>query len=181
MFVKRFASGTEKITIADLALDKRKREESVIKYITRWQNLSMKCEHQLEEEHAVQLLMGNIDDKMQPFLCMTTITTFQDLLDRVAKFEKLNLSKSESHSDKPKKVRTSDAIRGEADSTFFSKADKGKQVVYNVDKGKQPMQYEEKPKQVYNPNPQPKLILGGNDKSRNFQGGGERPTEYGNW
>lgn len=55
MFVKRFASATEKITIADLALDKRKREESVTKYITRWRNLSMKCEQQLEEEHAVQL------------------------------------------------------------------------------------------------------------------------------
>ncbi|KAL0913885.1 hypothetical protein M5K25_017377 [Dendrobium thyrsiflorum] len=66
------------------------------------------------------------------------------------------------------------ARRGEADSIFFSRTDKGKQVVYNVDKGKQPMQYEEKSKQVYNPNPQPKLILGGNDKPRNFQGGGER-------
>ncbi|KAL0915623.1 hypothetical protein M5K25_016055 [Dendrobium thyrsiflorum] len=54
---------------------------------------SMKCEQQLEEEYAVQLLMGNIDDKMQPFLCMATITTFQDLIDTVAKFEKLNLSK----------------------------------------------------------------------------------------
>ncbi|KAL0920008.1 hypothetical protein M5K25_009108 [Dendrobium thyrsiflorum] len=69
------------------------------------------------------------------------------------------------------------ARRGEADSTFFSRADKGKQVVYNVDKGKQPMQYEEKPKQVYNPNPQSKLILGGNDKPQNFQGGGERPRQ----
>ncbi|KAL0917553.1 hypothetical protein M5K25_012620 [Dendrobium thyrsiflorum] len=69
------------------------------------------------------------------------------------------------------------ARRGEADSTFFSRVDKGKQVVYNVDKGKQPMQYEEKSKQVYNPSPQPKLILGGNDKPRNFQGGGERPRQ----
>ncbi|KAL0912383.1 hypothetical protein M5K25_018350 [Dendrobium thyrsiflorum] len=39
------------------------------------------------------------------------------------------------------------ARRGEADSIFFSRAEKGKQVVYNVDKGKQPMQYEEKSKQ----------------------------------
>ncbi|KAL0925350.1 hypothetical protein M5K25_003671 [Dendrobium thyrsiflorum] len=101
----------------------------------------------------------------------------EDLLDWVAKFEKLNLSKSESHSDKHKKVKASGVRRGEADSTFFSRADKGKQVVYNIDKGKQPMQYEEKPKQVYNPNPQPKLILGGNDKPRSFQGGGERPRQ----
>ncbi|XP_028555977.1 ATP-dependent RNA helicase DBP5-like [Dendrobium catenatum] len=135
MFVKRFASATEKITIADLALDKRKREESVTKYITRWQNLSMKCEQQLEEEHAVQLLMCNIDDKMQPFLCMSTINIFQDLLNRVAKFEKLNFSRSENHSDKPKKAKAPGARRGEADSTFFSRADREKQVIYNVDKG----------------------------------------------
>lgn len=62
MFVKRFASATEKTTIADLALEKRKKGESVTKYITRWRNMSMKCEQQLEEEHAVQLLLGNIDD-----------------------------------------------------------------------------------------------------------------------
>lgn len=167
-------SATEKITIADLALDKRRRDESVTKYITRWRNLSMKCEQQLEEEHAVQLLMGNIDDKMQPFLCMATITTFQDLLDRVAKFEKLNLSRSENHSDKPKKAKAPGARRGEADSTFFSRADREKQVIYNVDKGKQPMQYEERPKQAYNPNPQPKR---GNDSPRTFQGGGERPRQ----
>ncbi|KAL0906113.1 hypothetical protein M5K25_024579 [Dendrobium thyrsiflorum] len=43
------------------------------------------------------------------------------------------------------------ARRGEADSTFFSRVDKEKQVVYNVDKGKQPMQYEEKPKQDSHP------------------------------
>ncbi|KAL0903459.1 hypothetical protein M5K25_027842 [Dendrobium thyrsiflorum] len=51
----------------------------------------------------------------------------KDQLDIVAKFEKLNLSRLESHLDKPKKAKASDAKRGEADSTFFSKADKGKQ------------------------------------------------------
>ncbi|PKU62793.1 hypothetical protein MA16_Dca027961 [Dendrobium catenatum] len=121
----------------------------------------MRCEQQLEEEHAVQLLMGNIDDKMQPFLCMATITTFQDLLDRVAKFEKLNLSRSEGHFDKLKKPKSSEVKKGEAYSASSLRPNRGKQVVYNVDKGKQPMQYEEKPKQVYNPNPQPKMILGG--------------------
>ncbi|KAL0915746.1 hypothetical protein M5K25_013199 [Dendrobium thyrsiflorum] len=182
LFVKRFASAVEKTTIADLALDKRKKEESVTKYITCWRNLSMKCEQQLEEEHAVQLLMGNIDDKMQPFLCMSSITTFQDLLDRVAKFEKLNLSKSESHPDKPKKAKASDTRKGEAYSISPFKLDKKKlaiydQGVYNADKGKQPMQYEDKPKQVYTPSSQPKLVLGGNDKPRALSGGGECPRQ----
>ena len=81
----------------DLALEKRRRDESVTKYISRWRNLSMKCEQQLDEEHAIQLLMGNIDDKMVPYLCMASISTFQELLDRVAKFEKLGRVKYESH------------------------------------------------------------------------------------
>ncbi|KAL0910728.1 hypothetical protein M5K25_018811 [Dendrobium thyrsiflorum] len=102
---------------------------------------------------------------------------YGDLLDRVAKFEKLNLSKSESYFDKPKKAKSSDAKKGETYSTSSLRSSKGKQVVYNVDKGKQPMQYGEKLKQIYNPNPQPKLILGENDKPRNFQGGGERPRQ----
>ncbi|XP_028548191.1 uncharacterized protein LOC114578844 [Dendrobium catenatum] len=97
MFVKIFASATEKITIADLALDKRKREESVTKYITRWRNLSMKY-----------------------------------MLDRVAKFEKLNLSRSENHSDKFKKAKAPGARRGDADSMFFSIADREKQVEENA-------------------------------------------------
>lgn len=32
--------------------------------------MSLKCEQQLEEEHAVQLLMGNIDDRMVPSILM---------------------------------------------------------------------------------------------------------------
>ncbi|PKU67100.1 hypothetical protein MA16_Dca008889 [Dendrobium catenatum] len=76
---------------------------------------------------SVQLLMGNIDDKMQPFLCMATINTFQDLLNRVTKFEKLNLSRSENYSNKTKKAKSPGARRGEADSTFFSRADRERQ------------------------------------------------------
>ncbi|KAL0922853.1 hypothetical protein M5K25_006880 [Dendrobium thyrsiflorum] len=104
-----------------------------------------------------------------------------DLLDRVAKFEKLNLSKSKSYPDKSKKAKASDARKGEAYSISPFKLDKKKQVIYdqglyNADKGKQPMQYEEKPKQVYTPSSQPKLVLGGNDKPRTFFGG-ERPRQ----
>ncbi|KAL0907130.1 hypothetical protein M5K25_025674 [Dendrobium thyrsiflorum] len=78
MFVKRFASATEKITIANFALDKRKNDE-------------------------------------------------------VAKFKKLNLSRSESHSDKSKKAKASSARRGEAGSTFFFRADKVRDYIHVVD------------------------------------------------
>lgn len=46
--------------------------------------MSLKCEQQLEEEHAVQLLISMIEWFL-PYLCMASITTFQELLDRVAK------------------------------------------------------------------------------------------------
>ncbi|KAL0906071.1 hypothetical protein M5K25_024533 [Dendrobium thyrsiflorum] len=94
-----------------------------------------------------------------------------------AQLEGIITEKIKGHFDKHKKTKASGARRDEANSTFFSKVDKGKHVVYNVDKGKQQMQYEESLKQAYNPHPQPKLILGGNDKPRNFQGGGERPRQ----
>lgn len=55
--------------------------------------------------------MGNIDDRMVPYLCMAT--TFQELLDRVAKFEKLNLSKSEGHPEKSKRSKAPDTKKGE--------------------------------------------------------------------
>ena len=82
LFVKRFAGAARKVTLTDLALEKRRRDESVTKYITRWRNLSMRCDQQLTEKHAVELLMGSIDDQMAPYLAMATINTFQELLDR---------------------------------------------------------------------------------------------------
>ncbi|PKU60364.1 hypothetical protein MA16_Dca027946 [Dendrobium catenatum] len=66
---------------------------------------------------------------------MASITTFQDLLDRVVKFEKLNISKSESLPDRPKKAKAPDARRNDVYSAFPPRLDKGKKVVYNVDKG----------------------------------------------
>ena len=61
------------MTLTDLALEKRRRDESVTKYTTRWRNLSMRCDQQLTEKHAVELLMGSIDDQMAPYLAMATI------------------------------------------------------------------------------------------------------------
>ncbi|XP_028548585.1 uncharacterized protein LOC114579064 [Dendrobium catenatum] len=130
MFIKRFASATKKVTIADLALEKRKREESVTKYITRWRNLSMKCEQQLTEKHAVELLLGNIDDYMAPYLAMATINTFQELLDRVAKFERLPRPRSAGFNynnnppGKGKQIKIYDPKRGEVNATFPSSLEK---------------------------------------------------------
>ncbi|KAL0921840.1 hypothetical protein M5K25_008952 [Dendrobium thyrsiflorum] len=82
------------------------------------------------------------------------IASEQELLDRVAKFEKLNLSKSEYHSNRPKRNRAVDTRRDEVYSASSLRIDKEKQSTPKDDKGKQ----------YTNPRPQPKLMLGGNDK-----------------
>ncbi|KAL0919292.1 hypothetical protein M5K25_011378 [Dendrobium thyrsiflorum] len=45
-------------------------------------------------EHAIQLLMGNIDNKMAHYMRVTSITTFHYLLNLMEKFEKLHNSKT---------------------------------------------------------------------------------------
>ncbi|KAL0924292.1 hypothetical protein M5K25_005106 [Dendrobium thyrsiflorum] len=87
-----------------------------------------------------------------------------ELLDRVAKFEKLNLSKSEYHSDRPRRNKAVDTRRDEVYSASSLR----------IDKEKQSTPKDSKEKQYTNPRPQPKLMLGGNDKSQTFRDGGER-------
>ncbi|KAL0909817.1 hypothetical protein M5K25_020715 [Dendrobium thyrsiflorum] len=78
------------------------------------------------------------------------IASEQELLDRVAKFEKLNLSKSEYHSDRPRRNKAVDTRRDEVYSASSLRIDKEKQ--YTPKYGKE--------KQYTNPRPQPKLIKG---------------------
>nr|CAD1838499.1 unnamed protein product [Ananas comosus var. bracteatus] len=70
-FRTKFATVSDKITIADLVAIKRMKDESMLEYITRWRNLSIRCEQPIEQTQAVGLLMGNIDNWMAPFLCTT--------------------------------------------------------------------------------------------------------------
>lgn len=53
MFVKRFAGSQHHVTVGDLVIEKQKPGEKLVDYILRWRNLSMKCEPQLQEQHAI--------------------------------------------------------------------------------------------------------------------------------
>lgn len=86
----KFFSVKDKIMIADLSNTKRKRDETVLNYITRWRNLSIKCEQPLEQHQEVGLLIDNIDNWMAPFLCTNNIFTNQELITQVAKFERMS-------------------------------------------------------------------------------------------
>ncbi|MHC6132228.1 hypothetical protein L8N14_017235, partial [Serratia marcescens] len=78
------------ITIADLAATRRNPSESVADYITRWRNLSIKCERPLEQPEALKLLLKNIDNWMAPFLCSSGARTFQELISHASQLEKMN-------------------------------------------------------------------------------------------
>ncbi|NAU72125.1 hypothetical protein EE085_29400, partial [Klebsiella pneumoniae] len=60
LFIQRFAGAQHYITVGDLVVEKQKPNESLVDYILRWRNLSMKCEPQLQEQHAVGILLKNI-------------------------------------------------------------------------------------------------------------------------
>jgi hypothetical protein len=59
-FRTRFAMISDKVNIADLANTKPKKDESMVDYINRWRNLSIKCDRTLTEDEAVNLIQKNI-------------------------------------------------------------------------------------------------------------------------
>nr|CAD1840691.1 unnamed protein product [Ananas comosus var. bracteatus] len=56
-FRTKFATISDKITIADMVAIRRRKDESMPEYITRWRNLSIRCEQPIEQTQAVGLLM----------------------------------------------------------------------------------------------------------------------------
>lgn len=73
--------------VGDLVIENQRDSESLSEYILRWRNLSMKCEPQLQEEHAVDILLKNIKGPIAPYLRGFEITTFQMLLSKVSKLQ----------------------------------------------------------------------------------------------
>jgi hypothetical protein len=60
-FRVRFVMISDKVNIADLANIKPKKGESMVDYINRWRNLSIKCDKTLTEDEVVNLNQKNID------------------------------------------------------------------------------------------------------------------------
>ncbi|KAL0907126.1 hypothetical protein M5K25_025670 [Dendrobium thyrsiflorum] len=61
--------------------------EPLPNYIVRWRNLSLQCEPQLQEQHAVEILLKNIDGPIAPYLKGFSIKTFQKLLTKVTSLQ----------------------------------------------------------------------------------------------
>ncbi|XP_020685009.1 uncharacterized protein LOC110101440 [Dendrobium catenatum] len=141
MFVKRFAGAKHHITVGDLVVETQKPGESLVDYILRWINLSMRCEPQLQEKHAIEILLKNIHSPVAFLLKGFTIKTFEKLLNKASNLQEevsqLPFAK-DSTSLEMKKLKPQKVL------------EKKSGTVSAVDKGKQPMQI-----QTENPNRPP--------------------------
>jgi hypothetical protein len=89
-FMDRFGFGiTDKITLRQLSEIKPNQGESISRFIQRWRNQSIKCEQQLNQDQAVELLISKIDNWMKPWLCSTKHTSFKSLMEQVNSLESL--------------------------------------------------------------------------------------------
>ncbi|KAI0526823.1 hypothetical protein KFK09_002415 [Dendrobium nobile] len=141
MFVKRFAGSQHHVTVGDLVIEKQKPGEKLVDYILRWRNLSMKCEPQLQEQHAIEILLKNIHGLVAFLLKGFTIKTFEKLLNKASSLQEeasqLSFLVDQSYSD-PKKLKPQKVF----EKKFGS--------VSTVDRGKQPMKVQAKNPQFYN-------------------------------
>ena len=84
-FRAKFAVMADKISIADLANTKPKERESILDYINRWRNLSIKLDRHISQKEAVELITSNIGGWMAPHLSVASVNTYQKLISLVSK------------------------------------------------------------------------------------------------
>jgi hypothetical protein len=88
-FRARFTMISDKVNIADLANTKPKNGESMVDYINRLRNISIKCDRTLIEDETVNLIQKNIDGWMEMLLGVIKVNTFKDLLRAVSNMESM--------------------------------------------------------------------------------------------
>ncbi|XP_020592712.1 uncharacterized protein LOC110033161 [Phalaenopsis equestris] len=88
LFMKRFAGPRHHITVGDLVIDKQRTDETLVDYILRWRNINMKCEPQLQEQHAIEILLKSIHGPIAFLLKGFTIKTFENLLSKAGSLQK---------------------------------------------------------------------------------------------
>ncbi|KAL0918561.1 hypothetical protein M5K25_010575 [Dendrobium thyrsiflorum] len=87
LFIQRFISTEYRVTVGELVVTRQRPHEPLLNYIVRWRNLSLQCEPQLQEQHAVEILLKNIEGPIAPYLKGFNIKTFQKLLIKVTSLQ----------------------------------------------------------------------------------------------
>lgn len=60
----------------DLLTLQQKSTETLVDFLIRWRNLSMKCEPSLQENHSVALLLGHLTGPIALLLKLSSVHTF---------------------------------------------------------------------------------------------------------
>ncbi|XP_020591231.1 uncharacterized protein LOC110032059 [Phalaenopsis equestris] len=134
LFVKWFTGVKHHITIGDH--ERQKPAETLMDYILRWRNLSMKCEPQLQEQHTIKILLKSIHGPVGFLLEGFTIKTFEKLLSKVGNLqEESKQLEFFEKAGKLKPLKTSEKKSG---------------IIAVVDRGKRPLQIQvEQSRQIY--------------------------------
>ena len=87
-FKKRFGMGiSDKVTLMQLSEMKPANGEEITDFIHRWRTASIRCERPLQEDQAVQLLIGRINGWMKTFLYSNRYTTFSALMEYITNLQ----------------------------------------------------------------------------------------------
>jgi hypothetical protein len=66
-FRAKFVVMIDIINLVNLANVKPNLGDKMSEYIARWRNLSIKCDHKLTQEKAVEFILRNISKEMKPY------------------------------------------------------------------------------------------------------------------
>ena len=78
---------SDKVTLVQLSEMKPLEGEEITDFIQRWKTASIRCEQQLQEDQAVQLVVGRITGWIKTFLCSHHYSTFTDLMEYVTNLQ----------------------------------------------------------------------------------------------
>ncbi|KAL0927523.1 hypothetical protein M5K25_001698 [Dendrobium thyrsiflorum] len=127
--IEQIQGAQQQVTVGDLVIEKQKPGESLVEYILRWRNLSMKCAPQLQEQHAVEIFLKNIHGPIAFLLKGFTIKIFEKLLNKANNLQ-------EEASQTPFLKDSSDEKKASRPQKSFEKR---AATVSAVDKGKKPI------------------------------------------
>lgn len=127
-------AGSHKISIVDLLATKRKEEESILDFITRWCNLNIKCEQSMDQSQVVGVLIDNLKHWMAPLIFSPNIKGFDDLISQVNKLQRMPSSIPVAFM--PPKTKKEEGRRGDSSKGAISAA-----FVVQVDKEEQTNEY----------------------------------------
>ncbi|TKC11878.1 hypothetical protein, partial [Robertmurraya kyonggiensis] len=154
VFVKRFVGVQKKITIHDLMTLQQKPTEAVVDYILRWRTLALKCEPPLQENHAVNLLLGRLTGSISLLLKLSSIFTFEKLLSKAASLqgEASSLILKEEPYEKARKKLTPSSKKPVDTISLTDKQVKGSEETLQVTPSpqkKNPLTFQERLDRIY--------------------------------